>query len=209
MRAPTFGIAVNDPKDLLSRDGLARDRLDALVDGVFAFAMTLLVVNVALPDGFKPETGVELARALLDLQDTFLAYVITFVVLAGFWISRVKGNGLATASGALVWAVLAHLFFVTLMPFSMVVIAQYPFAPAIWTYSGNMILLALTAIAISRVLARDAGRRLLLRDVSGYVLLTASAVLSIAIAAFSPDHAMLAYLLNLASPLFAGKRSIE
>lgn len=178
-----------------------------MVDGVFAFAMTLLVVNVTLPEGFAPETSAELANALLGLKDTFLSYVITFVVLGGFWIWRVKGDELSTASGALVWAVLVHLFFVTLMPFSMVVIAQYSFAPAIWIYSGNMIFLALTAAGIALVVARDSDRQLLPSDIAGYALLAATAILSIVIAAFSPDYAMLAYLLNLASPLFTGRRS--
>jgi len=178
-----------------------------LVDGVFAFAMTLLVVNVTLPEGFAPETSAELANALLGLKDTFLSYVITFVVLGGFWIWRVKGDELSTASGALVWAVLVHLFFVTLMPFSMVVIAQYSFAPAIWIYSGNMIFLALTAAGIALVVAHDSDRQLLPSDIAGYALLAATAILSIVIAAFSPDYAMLAYLLNLASPLFTGRRS--
>jgi len=181
---------------------LPKERLDALADGVFAFAMTLLVVNVELPDNFRPDNAAELAQALFDLSDTFLAYVITFVVLAGFWIWRIKGNDLSVASSALVWIVLAHLFFVTLMPFSMTIIGRYDFAPAIWMYSGNMILLALTAIGIGLISARDAGRQFLLRDVSGYVLLIGSAILSIAIAEFSVDYAMLAYLVNLAAPIF-------
>lgn len=187
-------------------DLLSRSRLDALVDGVFAFAMTLLVVNVTLPEGFAPATGAELARTLFNLADTFLAYVITFVVLGGFWIWRAKDEARSTTSGALVWATLTHLFFVTLMPFSMVVIARYSFAPAIWVYSGNMIFLALTAAMIVRVEARDAGRQLLAQNLAGYALLIVTAILSIAIAAFSPDYAMLAYLLNFASPLLTKER---
>jgi uncharacterized membrane protein len=180
-----------------------KERLDSFVDGVFAFAMTLLVVNVELPDDFKPRNVAELAQGLFDLSDTFLAYVITFVVLAGFWIWRVKGDDLPAASRPFVWVVLAHLFFVTLMPFSMLVIGRYDFAPAIWTYSGNMIFLALTAIGTGLVSARDAGRQFSLSDVSGYLLLIASAILSIMIAQINVDYAMLAYLLNLASPVLA------
>jgi len=33
---------------------IPRSRLEALTDGVFAFAMTLLVVNIELPEGFHP-----------------------------------------------------------------------------------------------------------------------------------------------------------
>lgn len=189
-------------------DGLLpRERLDSLVDGVFGFAMTLLVVNVDLPADFEPANAAELAQALFDLSDTFLAYVITFVVLASFWIWRVKGSGRPAAGGGLVWAVLAHLFFVTLMPFSMIVIGRYELAPAIWAYSGNMIFLALTAIGIVLVSARDEGRQFLLYEISGYVVLIASAILSIVIAAFDVDYAMFAYLLNLASPILGKRQS--
>ena len=54
-----------------------------------------------------------------------------------------------SASGAYAWSVLFHLFFVTLLPFSMIVAGRYNLAPAIWVYGANMILLAVTAIGIT------------------------------------------------------------
>ena len=43
-------------------------RLEALTDGVFAFAMTLLVVNIELPQGFDPKTNREFLAKLADLS---------------------------------------------------------------------------------------------------------------------------------------------
>jgi uncharacterized membrane protein len=49
------------------------------------FAMTLLVVNIRLPDDFNPKTSDELLAALARLTDSFIAYIITFLLLAIFW----------------------------------------------------------------------------------------------------------------------------
>ncbi|MGH7257909.1 MAG: TMEM175 family protein, partial [Nitrospiraceae bacterium] len=124
---------------------ISKGRLDALTDGVFAFAMTLLVVNLVLPEDFRPTSDAELTSALVDLHGTFIAYVITFLVLANFWLGRARTKEEPeAATGAYAWSVLFHLFFVTLMPFSMIVAARYDLAPAIWVYGANMVFLAFT-----------------------------------------------------------------
>ncbi len=42
-------------------------RLDALTDGVFAVAMTLLIIDLRLPEGFQPQNGAELLHRLAGL----------------------------------------------------------------------------------------------------------------------------------------------
>jgi hypothetical protein len=54
---------------------IPRSRLGALTDAVFAFAMTLLVIE--LPEGFHPKANREFLHALSGLSDTFTAYLIT------------------------------------------------------------------------------------------------------------------------------------
>lgn len=185
-----------------TREFISRGRLDALTDAVFAFAMTLLVVNFDLPEDFHPTSAAELVSALLGLGDTFIAHIVTFLVLAAFWLARAQTKEEPqAASGAYAWSLLLHLFFVTLAPFSMIVASRYHFAPAIWVYGANMILLALTAIGITLVIERDIHRRLVPSGRPEYAVLIASAVLSMAIGFYSPDGAMYAYFLNFASPL--------
>jgi uncharacterized membrane protein len=187
---------MNEPDAFISKG-----RVDAITDGVFAFAMTLLVVNLDLPQDFNPTTSEELLAALTRLGDTFIAYIVTFLVLALFWLGRARTKEEPeTASGAYAWTVLLHLFFVTLLPFSMIVAGRYDLVPAIWIYGGNMILLALTAIAITLVIERDTGRRLVASGRVEFSLLIASALLSMAIGVIAPDSAMYAYFLNFAAP---------
>src|SRR5215831_890656 len=71
-----------------TKEFISKRRLDALTDAVFAFAMTLLVVNLDLPEDFHPSTPAELISALLGLGGTFIAYVVTFLVLASFWLAH-------------------------------------------------------------------------------------------------------------------------
>lgn len=68
-------------------------RLEALTDAVFPFAMTLLVINIELREGFHPKTNQEFLHGLSSLSDTFIAYLITFFVLVGFWFGRAKETG--------------------------------------------------------------------------------------------------------------------
>ena len=186
-----------EPKEFISKS-----RLDALTDGVFAFAMTLLVVKFDLPEDFHPKSPAELISGLLGLGGTFIAYIVTFLVLASFWLGRARTKEEPEwASGAYAWSVLFHLFFVTLLPFSMIVVGRYDLAPAIWVYGANMVLLALTAIVITLVIERDIGRRLVSNGRTEYGVLIASAIFSVVIGFYSPDSAMYAYFLNLAAPL--------
>jgi uncharacterized membrane protein len=78
-----------EPKEFVSKS-----RLDSFADGVFAFAMTLLVVKFDLPEDFHPTSAAELLSALLGLGDTFIAYVVSFLVLATFhWPVEAKAAG--------------------------------------------------------------------------------------------------------------------
>ncbi len=178
-------------------------RLDALTDAVFAFAVTLLVLNIELPQGFDPKTDGEFLRGLVGLTDSFTAYLITFFVLVSFWLGRasVTTSEPEMASASYAWAVLLHLMWVTVLPFSMLTVSRYDVAGAVWIYGANMILLAVTALLISRAAERDSGRALAESGRAELGLLILSAVLSMIASLWSPDQAMLLYLLNLASPL--------
>lgn len=181
-------------------------RLEALTDAVFAFAMTLLVLNIELPEKFDPKTTRDFLQALAGLSDTFIAYLITFLVLVAFWFGRAKQTGEPEmASTSYARATLFHLLWVTVLPFSMLTVSRYDVAGAVWLYGANMILLAGTGILISRAAKRDSGHDDPADGRVEFGLLIASAVLSMLVSLVSPGYAMLAYLLNLAAPV-VGRR---
>jgi uncharacterized membrane protein len=183
---------------------ISKGRLDALTDGVFAFAMTLLVINMELPEGFDPKTSAEFRVGLGRLTDTLIAYVVTFAVLASFWLGRAgTREEPEAASPAYAWAVIFNLFFVTFFPFSMLMVGRFDFPEATWIYAGNMIMLSLSAFAISLIVERDSGHALVPSGRVEHGILIASALLSVALSFVAPAYAMLAYLLNLAAPFAA------
>ena len=184
---------------------IPRSRLDSLTDGVFAFAMTLLVINIELPAEFHPATNREFLAKLSGLSDTFTAYLITFFVLIGFWSGRAQEEtGEADmASPAYARATLLHLLGVTFLPFSMLAVSRYDLAAAVFIYGANMIWLAGTSLLVSRAAERDSGRAGV-SETEGRIklgVLIAAALLSMLASLYSPDYAMLLYLLVIASPL--------
>lgn len=150
-RQPNGCEALSDSKERAA-GFIPRSRLEGLTDGVFAFAMTLLVINIELPRDFHPKTNQEFLHALSGLSGTFTAYLITFFVLVGFWSGRAQEeiSEPDVASPAYARATLFHLLGVTFLPFSMLAVSRYDLAAAVWIYGANMIWLAVTALAISR-----------------------------------------------------------
>lgn len=81
-------------------NGLAGQRLDplrALSDGVFAVAMTLLVLDLRIPLGIA-HSNPALWHALSTLGPNFAAYLLTFTMLGTFWLAQHTLLGLCTRS---------------------------------------------------------------------------------------------------------------
>src|SRR5258705_416704 len=116
-------------------------RLDALTDGVFAVAMTLLVIDLKLPESFHPTNAEEFLHGLFELKTQFLVYVISFIVLGLRWMSLAKLSRLhETVEDRYVQWSLAHLMLITCVPFSTMMVGRYgAFTPAIWLYCANTI----------------------------------------------------------------------
>ena len=170
---------------------------------MFGVAMTLLVIDIRLPEAFDPKSGAELLNAIGDLQSKFLVYLITFFVVGLRWLGNSKlAAGQETVTGQFARWTLLHLFLITCMPFSTMLIGRYDnLAPAVWIYSANMALAALVAIRLNMIADKQGWHSDGLQDGTRALwLLFASALLSVAISIYDPGWAMLAYLLNFVRP---------
>lgn len=99
-------------------------RLAALSDGVFAIALTLLVLDVRLPEDILETT---LLASLSALLPRLLAYIFSFVVIGGAWGSHQRMLGqILRGDGPLVWLNLLLLFFITLLPACSVLLGRFP-----------------------------------------------------------------------------------
>ncbi|MBA7591296.1 hypothetical protein ES708_33448 [subsurface metagenome] len=67
-----------------TKDTLSKHRLEALLDGVFAIAMTILVLNIDAPAHLNISEPGALSNALQKMIPTFFNYVISFLILASF-----------------------------------------------------------------------------------------------------------------------------
>jgi uncharacterized membrane protein len=111
------------------------DRVAAFSDGVFAIAITLLVLNLDVPH----VAGDHLGSAISDLADAFEAYAIGFAVMGLFWYEHHRlFSSLARTSGGLVLVNLALLATIGLMPFTTAVLGSYDVPLAVALYAGNV-----------------------------------------------------------------------
>jgi uncharacterized membrane protein len=119
-------------------------RLDALSDAVFGVAMTLLILDVRLPEDFDPHNEQGLLHGLIGLMPRFLPYVLSFLVLGLRWLSNIQIRTRSESFGreyVLWW--LGYLLPITCVPFTTIVVGRFAnLAPAIWLYSTNTILIA-------------------------------------------------------------------
>jgi uncharacterized membrane protein len=125
--------------------GRRLDRIAALSDGVFAIAMTLIVLEIRVPDPAPIVTEQDLWTALTTLGPRLLTYFLSFLTLGIFWGGQqTQLNLFATADRDLTWLQLAFLATVALMPFSTSLLAEFiTFRLALLLYWANIFLLGL------------------------------------------------------------------
>jgi uncharacterized membrane protein len=105
--------------------GQSIERLAALSDGLFAVAMTLLVLDLKVPAAEAIHTESALLGALAGLAPRLLVYLMSFLTLGIFWVGQqTQLNHFLHADRHLTWIHLAFLFTVTLMPFSTSLMAE-------------------------------------------------------------------------------------
>jgi uncharacterized membrane protein len=179
-----------------------RHRLDALVDGIFGVAMTLLVLEIRIPDGLDPHSDRELLAILGGLVPKIWPYALSFAVLAGRWRALIEGRTSHAPVGYhyVTWS-LINLFLVTLTPFSTLVLGRYAsLAPAIWLYVGNLVGLSVTAWLVGRQ-APQPERDEVGDNLTGLVLLLSASALVVALSFLHTAWATLGFLLTGLTPV--------
>ena len=138
---------------------LTKNRLEAFSDGVFAIAITLLVIEIRPP---TPAEGESLARALWEQWPHYLGYFLSFLVLGVMWLNhhrifepavRVDGIVLVLNLNLLLWAVL--------IPFPTAVVADFlreggdDAKTAVALYGGVILLAAISFTALFVGITRE------------------------------------------------------
>jgi len=123
--------------------GQSVERLAALSDGIFAVAMTLLVLDLRVPAIEVVHSEQDLWRALVAIAPQILMYMMSFLTLGIFWVGQqTLLNHLSRSDRHLTWIHLAFLFAVTLMPFSTKLLAEFAaYRSVLLLYWANIVLL--------------------------------------------------------------------
>jgi len=124
--------------------GLRVNRIEALTDGVFAIAMTILVLELHLPTGSE-----SLWARLGHLWPQLASYVLSFVMLGVLWIGHhYQLHHIRRTDRPLIWLNLGFLLAITLLPFGTAVLGEELGDPAATTiYAGTIILGGVTLLA--------------------------------------------------------------
>jgi len=119
------------------------ERLAALSDGIFAVAMTLLVLDLRVPAAEAIHSGQDLRRALAALSPQIVMYMMSFMTLGIFWVGQqTQLNFLERGHRSLAWIHIVFLFAVTLMPFSTRLLAEFiAYRTALVLYWLNILLI--------------------------------------------------------------------
>jgi uncharacterized membrane protein len=97
-------------------------RVLAFSDGVFAIAMTLLVVTIAVPNVSQARLG----RALREMVPEFVSFFISFVVIGKYWLAHHRFFSLlGSISGRLISLNLLYLAVIAFLPFPSALIGEY------------------------------------------------------------------------------------
>lgn len=101
---------------------IEQDRIVMLSDGVFAIAITLLVLDIKLPSGNVDD----LYGVISSMLPSFTGYTISFVVIASYWLGHRKiMKALARINRNFLWLNFVFLFFVTVFPVPTALLAQH------------------------------------------------------------------------------------
>ena len=155
---------------------MKKGRLEAFSDGVFAVIITIMVLEMKVPQGAD-------LRALAPVLPVFLSYVLSFIYIGIYWTNH---HHLLHASehvtGGILWANLVLLFFLSLVPFTTAWMGENQFAPLPVAVYGMVLLLAgIAYFVLTKTLVAHHGKDSLLaksigRDWKGEVSVLVVAV---------------------------------
>ena len=188
--------------------GKDRERIVNFSDGVFAIAITILILDIGVPDGLSPS---EVPAQVLDLWPKYLSYVISFLVLAIYWQAHHRVfRPIRGYDGTLLWLNFLFLMAVAFLPFPTSLLGEYSEEQvSVVIYAVNAAVASLLLITISwyatgghRLVAPDLDdEKERIRRLQGLAVPVVF-LLSIGVSFFSPTAAMYSWLLlSVTDPL--------
>ncbi|MCX6001269.1 MAG: TMEM175 family protein [Chloroflexi bacterium] len=168
-------------------------RIEALADGIFAIAMTILVLNLSFP--LVESSPQSLLKMLSGQVTDFLSYGLSFILLAIFWIMHHQQfHYIQRTDSKHLWINIFILMFVALVPFSTSIIGDYGVNMiADVFFSSNILIIGFLflinwvyATGKYRLVRLDLDRQIIVRTVWRISVIPIVSLLALIVSLFSP-----------------------
>jgi len=201
------------PRRTYGRDSVEFARTLTFTDGLFAIAMTLLVVDLAVPTLIHETSVHELADRLNDDKEKFISFFISFAVIGRYWLAHhTYFSALARMDRGLIALNLVYLGFIAFLPFPTALLGEYFSNPlSITIYAVNVAIVSgMEVVLFSYAYNHDFLERKLPRDVYRYGAAMSLApvvffLISIPVAFISSTLAVCTWFLGIPLAAFAGR----
>jgi uncharacterized membrane protein len=197
--------------DLIDDQGISLGRIMSFSDGVFAVAITLLVLSIHVPFVKSSLADQKLPRELIHLMPIFEAYIVSFLVIGLFWVGHHQVfRTFVKHDRGLLWLNLLFLMFIVFIPFPTSLVSEYPSARVSLIFYA--VSLALTGFMMCLLLWYGVHNNRLIDDkrpldfyrrfMFGYLNMSVVFLLSIPVAYINVHAARLFWLLIIPSNFF-------
>lgn len=128
-----------------------KNRIEAFSDGVIAIIITIMVLELRIPELKEGFTGHDVSEALSSLVPKILSYLLSFVVVAIMWLNHHSlFDKLSHSTSQLVWYNAFLLFAMSLIPLPTAFLAKYPTLPQASMFYGLVMFLNVLAFYLMR-----------------------------------------------------------
>lgn len=150
-----------DDRDVKRRDlptlerGRDLSRILAFTDGVFAIAITLLVLQIEVPPGLT--SNADYIDAIKDMAPDLFAFAISFMVIGVYWVNHHRLMRMVREyDTSLMFVTMLYLFWVVLLPFTSQLIGEYSSKVSLSavTYILNLALIGVAQMLMIRIILR-------------------------------------------------------
>jgi uncharacterized membrane protein len=195
---------ISAPQELSNGGGIDTGRTISFSDAVIAVAITLLALDLKVPQVPESSAAAELPRALLGLWPNLFSFVLSFWIIGSYWLAHRRISQLVGAYDRRMQLInLLFLMWIVLMPFSTALVGEYEHQQLpVVIYAVHNILTSLTLAWLWRHAARDSSLveanldpRVVRHSTFRALIVQGVFLLSIGISFVSVDVARLSWLL--------------
>jgi uncharacterized membrane protein len=146
-------------RDSEVRVGVPPGRIEALADGIFAVAMTILVLELHVPELGPTASETGMLAALKGLAPKIFSFASGFVILGTLWIGhRFQFHYIRRSNRAILWINLAFLLTISFLPFVVALVGTYGPMRVSCVLYGATLVAALTCLLVQWLYATGRGR---------------------------------------------------